>query len=72
VGQWDICYITKARTTSRTNQKSHSMSFSGVVHGLFVGAIKLVRTGTLYVARGAIKHGLPVYLVDEFVNAAAP
>ena len=31
-----------------------------------------MRTGALYVARGTVKHGLPVYLVDEFVNAAAP
>jgi len=72
VGQWDICYITKARTTSRTTQKSSSMSLASVVHGLFVGATKLVRTGTLDVARGAIKHRLPVYLVDELINAPAP
>ena len=31
-----------------------------------------MRTGALYVARGTVKHGLPVYLVDKFVNAAAP
>ena len=72
MGQWDICYITKARTTSRTTQKSSSMSLGSVVHGLFVGATKLVRTGTLDVAGGAVKHGLPVYLVDKLVSAAAP
>ena len=31
-----------------------------------------MRTGALYVARGTVKHGLPVYLVDEFIDAAAP
>jgi hypothetical protein len=51
---------------------SQSTSLSGVVHGLLVGAVKLVGTGTLYVARGAVKHGPPVYLVDELVDAAAP
>jgi len=48
------------------------MSLASVVHGLFVGATKLVRTGTLDVAGGAVKHGLPVYLVDKLVSAAAP
>ena len=65
-------HISKARITSRIIQKSSSMSLPSVVHGFLVGAIKLVRTGALYVARGTVKHGLPVYLVDEFVNAAAP
>ena len=46
--------------------------FSGVVHGLLVRAVKLVRTGALDVAGGAVKHGPPVYLVDEFIDAAAP